>query len=447
MLIFTHGGDRYTGGFLKPRFSAVALLLLSSLSGCAHNSWNKTAAGPFAPDMYDRLAEKISCGHKYLSNKKVAVLPFSYTDRSVSDDGVVVSERLLTRIINLRELEVVERGLLDKVLSELKLQRSGIIDENSIKGLGKILGVEAVVTGTLTRRVDGRIEINARMIKTETGSVIAAAAEVVPDDWAASVARAQPSPVRVWNAPSEFPGPAQARNRPPADAKPRPLTARERTHCPPGMVLYWNFDTPSENLVYDVFGNHDAPLNGPSPEPGGKVNSALSFSGMDNLQVIDSPDLRPDQEVTVEAWVNFRDVNFSESGSKIFCPSLAYCFALCGAGRNDPRLLVGFKDRGTFYSQAQLPLNRWTHAAFTYDGRTLKIYINGKLDSSISVPGAIEYGKHQMYIGWAPNAVGGYHAPFNGLLDELAVYKRALTPKEIAAQYGKGMQGKGYCSI
>ena len=159
-----------------------------ALAACGCRAGNLKRDGALAPDQYDRLAEAISGGRKYLQNRKVAVLPFSYTDRRASDDGIVISEKLLTRIINRRALEVIERGLLDKVLSELKLQRSGAIDESSIKGLGKVLGVEALVTGTLTRRRDGRIEINARLIKTETAAVIIAAAEVITPDWEAAAA-------------------------------------------------------------------------------------------------------------------------------------------------------------------------------------------------------------------------------------------------------------------
>ena len=45
--------------------------------------------------------------------------------------------------------EVIERSLLDGVFKELKLQSSGAVSEESAKEIGKLLGVEAVVNGTL----------------------------------------------------------------------------------------------------------------------------------------------------------------------------------------------------------------------------------------------------------------------------------------------------------
>jgi TolB-like protein len=161
-----------------------ALFFLCLLcAGCGGNVRKDTLADALKLDPYEFLARKLSDAKEGAVNRKVAVLPFSYTDKRDSDDGVVVSERLLTRMIQEGKFEMVERNLLEKVMGELKLQNSGTVDETSIRKLGKILGVEAVVTGTLTRQPGARIEINARLIKAETAVILAAAAVVVPSDW------------------------------------------------------------------------------------------------------------------------------------------------------------------------------------------------------------------------------------------------------------------------
>jgi hypothetical protein len=75
---------------------------------------------------------------------------------------------------------------------------------------------------------------------------------------------------------------------------------------------------------------------------------------------------------------------------------------------------------------AALPLNTWTHVAATYDGATLRLYINGAQVSSQPHSGAIVTSTGALRIGG--DSAGEY---FQGLLDEIRIYNRALSPSEI----------------
>ncbi|MBI4656481.1 MAG: hypothetical protein HY746_07035 [Elusimicrobia bacterium] len=141
------------------------------------------AGWSFAEDNYDKLAVELSEAGADFSNKKIAIIPFSYTDGKESKDGSVISERLTMRMIKLKKFEIIERSVLDKVMNELKLQASGIMDATSTKNLGKLLGVEAIITGTLLTTQEGKIEVNARLIKTETAQAIGASSVVIAKDW------------------------------------------------------------------------------------------------------------------------------------------------------------------------------------------------------------------------------------------------------------------------
>ncbi len=142
------------------------------------------AGGAAAEDNYDRLARELTEAGSSLENKKIAIIPFAHADgRAVSKDGSVVSERLTIKMINTRKFEIIERSVLDKVMDELKLQSTGAIDATSAKELGKVLGVEAIITGTLVETATGKIEVNARLIKTETAQAIGASQVTVEKDW------------------------------------------------------------------------------------------------------------------------------------------------------------------------------------------------------------------------------------------------------------------------
>ncbi len=114
--------------------------------------------------------------------KKIAVIEFSDLDGNVTQFGKYLAEELITRLFRTKKFEVVERQLLNKIISEQKLSITGMIDENSAKELGRILGVDAIVSGTITDLVTD-LKVNARIISTETGKVFGVAAtNIVKDD-------------------------------------------------------------------------------------------------------------------------------------------------------------------------------------------------------------------------------------------------------------------------
>jgi TolB-like protein len=148
----------------------------------------------FAEDSYDKLATELAKSGEGL--KKLAIIPFSYADNATSTkDGSVISERLTMKLINMQKFEIIERSVLNKVLDELKLQNSGAIDASSAKELGKVLGVDAIITGTLIPTNEGKIEVNARLIKTETAQAIGASQVYVEKDWIGGDMQVAPKPV------------------------------------------------------------------------------------------------------------------------------------------------------------------------------------------------------------------------------------------------------------
>ncbi len=81
-----------------------------------------------------------------------------------------------------------------------------------------------------------------------------------------------------------------------------------------------------------------------------------------------------------------------------------------------------------------ITLNTWTHVVGTYDGTTLKIYINGVLKNTTSYTGTLDY--------TTPNGlnIGSYYVAgmtnyFNGTIDNVMVFNRTLTPQQILAIY------------
>jgi len=145
------------------------------------------AAAPLAParaaEDIQGLAKTVAFAAAAREVKRVAVVPFTGPRGSSSFSGSILSERLVIQILARGELDLVERRFLDKVLEEQRLGVFGIMDQDTVKTLGKVLGVDAILTGTIVELKGDRVEINARLIHTETARVLAADTVRVAKDW------------------------------------------------------------------------------------------------------------------------------------------------------------------------------------------------------------------------------------------------------------------------
>ncbi|MDP3543470.1 MAG: FlgO family outer membrane protein [Elusimicrobiota bacterium] len=129
------------------------------------------------------MAQAVAAAAAARQVKRVAVVPFTAPRGAGSFSGAVVSERLVIQILARGELDLIERRFLDKILEEQRLGVFGIMDQDTVKTLGKVLGVDAILTGTIVELKGERVEINARLIHAETAQVLAADTVNVAKDW------------------------------------------------------------------------------------------------------------------------------------------------------------------------------------------------------------------------------------------------------------------------
>ena len=131
--------------------------------------------------------------------------------------------------------------------------------------------------------------------------------------------------------------------------------------------------------------------------------------------------------MTLEAWVNptsgtgWRTVLLKETPG-----GLAYALYSANNGIA-PGGFVHTSGGLGLNGTAAVPLNTWTHLAVTYDGTTLRMFVNGVQVSSGTVDRRGDHGTGALRIGG--NSVWGEY--FKGLIDEVRIYNRALTASEI----------------
>ncbi len=161
----------------KRGHSVVAQLIKSAIS----SRLGLTTGSAKNADAYGPLIGALLKDYKD-TGRTIAVAGFTRPDGRATADGTIVAERVTTELIRQKRLTVVERKAIEKVLSELKLQLSGI-DADSTRKLGKMLGADLLVVGTVMELPGDRLEVNLRLAGVETGEAISAASGQVARDW------------------------------------------------------------------------------------------------------------------------------------------------------------------------------------------------------------------------------------------------------------------------
>ena len=105
---------------------------------------------------------------------RLAVLEFHYPDSKAGPASLAVQERLTTHLVQTAKFDVVERLHLARILAERKLERTGLVDSHTTQELGRLLGVQVVVVGSLTPVGATAVDVNARVVDVRSGQILSA---------------------------------------------------------------------------------------------------------------------------------------------------------------------------------------------------------------------------------------------------------------------------------
>jgi hypothetical protein len=231
--------------------------------------------------------------------------------------------------------------------------------------------------------------------------------------------------------------------------------------CPSGIVSYWKMDENGGTTVYDYLGLNNGTFTNKVVWTTGKINSGVFLNGQapggtgsgPYINIPDSSILRVVRDITVMAWVKPVDV---ATWHQVVCKRLyqatdpynSYIIDTTDTGSNNRwRFCVSNGNAGSgrcVTDTEPLTPGVWTHLAGVYDGSALKIYVNGVLKNTTdaSSVGNIGYTSQSLRIGTSNTDPGQY---FNGTIDEVAIFNRALSASEIQALYQNSLNGYNYC--
>ena len=203
-----------------------------------------------------------------------------------------------------------------------------------------------------------------------------------------------------------------------------------------GLVSYWSLDEDDieGETVKDVWGGNDGTIQGEPQTVDGKIGDVLDFGGNSHVDVPTTDSLNITGHITVEAWIKR-----SQSGAQHaiveqygcvgdadavggFCLRVLntnlICFYVldnCGSG-----------DAAT--GKTIIEDDTWYHVVATWDGKEIAIYVDGVLDATLPTERNPKERGMPLRIGAMGN---NSSTQFNGTIDEVRVYNRALSEAEV----------------
>jgi hypothetical protein len=253
--------------------------------------------------------------------------------------------------------------------------------------------------------------------------------------------------------------------------------------CPAGLVSYWPFDEGSGTTTTDSKNGNDGTIQSGVGWTTGKIGNGLDFPGVGtdgyvDLGVIDvfnnyidlgTFDVLPASDITILGW--FKADDFGVNDGRIITKA-------SGTGTDDHYWMLGTRGVGgqgaspyrmrfrvslggstetlidgggsgsltdTVVANVDLVADTWYFAAAVYDGSTMQIYLDGVLIASAAQTGTRDTNTAQVWMGDNPISVY-VNRPFDGIIDEVALFSRALSGSEITALYNSGL-GTGICVV
>ena len=216
-----------------------------------------------------------------------------------------------------------------------------------------------------------------------------------------------------------------------------PVTVTVANAQSTGLVAAWSFEEASGSLATDSSGNGNTAtqLNGVARTPGAS-GGGLTFDGVDDyLSVPNSPSLDISGtgltlRMSIKPQATGADSTVLSKSWGTTMTSPYYQYGLELAGGTVPNLMIGTPG-GVLAGSMESPLatNQWSDLAISFDGSRVQFYVNGSLVKDLLLLGSITARGTSLRLG-ADATPSQY---FNGSLDEVRIYNRALTEAELAS--------------
>ena len=208
---------------------------------------------------------------------------------------------------------------------------------------------------------------------------------------------------------------------------------------PTGLVAAYAFNEGTGTTVADISGNgHTGTISNAIWTATGRFGGALVFNGTNTrVTVPNAPSLQLTTGMTLEAWV-YPTATLT-SWRAIFAKTVDGYYLMASSDLNNRPAVGATWTAGNqnLAAPSTLALNTWTHMAATFDGATVRLYVNGAQVASQAQTTSLVPTSGTLQI-------GGDNYPnefFVGRIDEVRIYNRALSASEIQTDLNTAVGG------
>lgn len=231
------------------------------------------------------------------------------------------------------------------------------------------------------------------------------------------------------------------------------IAAQTCATVPSGLVSWYR----AENNALDSNGTNHGTLQNGAGFALGKVGQSFNFDGTDDSVGLSLT--QTFQNITLEAWVKPLSAVNDTINQELILGQAGFGsqIVVIPGTSGGMRVKIQYRDTSNSFTQltatADIPLDDWSHLVGTFDGTTLKLFINGVLDTQLNPLNTT------VQTCATPYFIGGFQTVtdcnnitnqpfqfFNGLIDEASIYNRALTDAEILAIFNAGSAGKCFAA-
>lgn len=194
------------------------------------------------------------------------------------------------------------------------------------------------------------------------------------------------------------------------------------------LVSYWKMADAN-----DVKGTNNGTGSNMSYSAG-KFSNAGDFNGSSSkITLPDNASLRPSSAFTISAWIKKSSGTDTYMIFNNFAGGAYYGYQFTVSGHN-LRIWVKSTSEIAFSGASTVDDNVWHNGVATWDGSNLRLYVDGKLDATPTACTSISY-TTTMYPVIGMQYVSSVYYPFNGSIDDVALFSRALSAEEVSELY------------
>jgi hypothetical protein len=205
---------------------------------------------------------------------------------------------------------------------------------------------------------------------------------------------------------------------------------------PAGIISHWKFDEDQGSIAYDSAGNNHGIVYG-AQWTTGQIDGALYFDGLNDYVMIPNESYFDiTDRITLAVWIK---VNSLDRGWQAIITKGDWAWRLQRSRENN---VIEFAltwippegGYGNIVGRGNINDGRWHHICGTYDGAHIRLYMDGVEDSAspAAYSGGISTNNYNVLIGENAQLPGRY---WNGLIDDVRIYVRALSAGEVQGLY------------